>query len=169
MIERIYMGIDGRRDHSFRIPRPDLSATLGTPNACSNCHDDRSAEWAAETVASWFPDSTRRGEHVASAFAAAWKGEREPQTVSLLVDAAANRSLPAFVRASALEALRRYVSADVAEQTKALLKDEDPLVRMAAISLQRPAPPALRVQRIKPLLGDPMKAVRIEAVRGQQP
>ena len=24
MIERIYMGVDGRRDHSFRIPRPDL-------------------------------------------------------------------------------------------------------------------------------------------------
>jgi tetratricopeptide (TPR) repeat protein len=160
------MGIDGRRDHSFRIPRPDLSATLGTPNSCTDCHDDRSAEWAAEAVASWFPDSTRRGAHVASAFAAAWKGELEPQTVSLLVEAAANPSLPAFVRASALETLNRYASADVAEQTKAMLKDEHPLVRMAAVPLQWPAPPVLRAQRVMPLLEDPMKAVRIEAVRG---
>nr|WP_231603762.1 hypothetical protein [Neorhodopirellula pilleata] len=33
-----YMEVDARRDHSFRIPRPDLSVTLGTPNACSSCH-----------------------------------------------------------------------------------------------------------------------------------
>ncbi|MFN3192955.1 MAG: cytochrome c3 family protein [Aureliella sp.] len=33
-----YMAIDSRRDHSFRIPRPDLSTELGTPNACTGCH-----------------------------------------------------------------------------------------------------------------------------------
>ena len=51
MIERVYMGIDARRDHSFRIPRPDLSVLLGTPNACNDCHQDKSAEWAAAEVA----------------------------------------------------------------------------------------------------------------------
>lgn len=35
---RTYMDLDFRRDHSFRIPRPDLSVALGTPNACSGCH-----------------------------------------------------------------------------------------------------------------------------------
>jgi hypothetical protein len=166
MIERIYMGIDGRRDHSFRIPRPDLSATLGTPNACSDCHDGRTAEWAAEAVASWFPDSARRGKHIASAFAAAWKGISEPQTISRLVEVASNRNLPTFFRASALEALRRYGSADVAEQTKAFLKDEDPLLRMVAVPLQLPASPEVRMQRLRPLLADPLRVIRIEAVRG---
>ncbi|MFG0287993.1 MAG: multiheme c-type cytochrome [Rhodopirellula sp. JB044] len=33
-----YMAVDPRRDHSFRIPRPDLSVELKTPNACSGCH-----------------------------------------------------------------------------------------------------------------------------------
>lgn len=33
-----YMAVDPRRDHSFRIPRPDLSTQLGTPNACTGCH-----------------------------------------------------------------------------------------------------------------------------------
>ncbi|MGD9290577.1 MAG: multiheme c-type cytochrome, partial [Desulfobacterales bacterium] len=38
MPERPYMVIDYRADHSFRIPRPDLSVELGTPNACNRCH-----------------------------------------------------------------------------------------------------------------------------------
>ena len=33
-----YMEVDPRRDHSLRIPRPDLSVDIGTPNACSSCH-----------------------------------------------------------------------------------------------------------------------------------
>lgn len=33
-----YMAVDARRDHSLRIPRPDLSVKLGTPNACTGCH-----------------------------------------------------------------------------------------------------------------------------------
>lgn len=32
------MDVDPRRDHSFRIPRPDLSTSLQTPNACTGCH-----------------------------------------------------------------------------------------------------------------------------------
>lgn len=35
---RTYMEVDFRRDHSLRVPRPDLSVSLGTPNACSSCH-----------------------------------------------------------------------------------------------------------------------------------
>ena len=45
-----YMVIDARRDHSLRIPRPDLSVAIGTPNACSGCHRDKSAQWAADTT-----------------------------------------------------------------------------------------------------------------------
>ena len=36
-----YMAIDSRRDHSIRVPRPDLSAKFGTPNACTACHIDK--------------------------------------------------------------------------------------------------------------------------------
>src|SRR5262249_6680361 len=38
MPTRTYMVIDVRRDHSFRVPRPDLSLKYGTPNACNQCH-----------------------------------------------------------------------------------------------------------------------------------
>ncbi len=44
-----YMEVDPRRDHSLRVPRPDLSVALGTPNACSHCHvKDRLPEMKPE-------------------------------------------------------------------------------------------------------------------------
>ena len=49
-----YMIIDRRHDHSFRIPRPDMSVKVGTPSACNDCHNDKSAEWTASTIASWY-------------------------------------------------------------------------------------------------------------------
>lgn len=33
-----YMAVDARRDHSLRIPRPDLSLKIDSPNACAGCH-----------------------------------------------------------------------------------------------------------------------------------
>ena len=54
MPARTYMVVDPRHDHSFRIPRPDLSVKLGTPNACNDCHRDKPAQWAAAAVESWF-------------------------------------------------------------------------------------------------------------------
>lgn len=38
MPETTYMEVDPRRDHSIRVPRPELSLEFGTPNACSRCH-----------------------------------------------------------------------------------------------------------------------------------
>ena len=38
------MLVDRRHDHGFRVPRPDVSAKLGTPNACNDCHGDKTAE-----------------------------------------------------------------------------------------------------------------------------
>jgi hypothetical protein len=45
-----YMLVHGRRDHSLRIPRPDLTIKIGTPNACNTCHADRPPQWAAAAV-----------------------------------------------------------------------------------------------------------------------
>src|SRR5262245_58627642 len=38
MPQTTYMDVDPRRDHSLRVPRPDLSVQYGTPNACTRCH-----------------------------------------------------------------------------------------------------------------------------------
>ena len=74
MIERVYMGVDGRRDHSFRVPRPDLG--LGG-DACTDCHEDKDQEWAATKIEGWFPQSNNRGPHYGSVFAPAMAGQAD--------------------------------------------------------------------------------------------
>src|SRR5262249_40491320 len=68
---RTYMVIDRRHDHSFRIPRPDLSVTLSTPNACNDCHTDKPAQWAAATVEGWFGSARKGFQTYTAAFQAA--------------------------------------------------------------------------------------------------
>ncbi len=163
MIERTYMGIDGRRDHSFRIPRPDLSSKIGTPNACTECHLDKTAAWAAGELETRFPDSRHRGPHYGEIFASARK-----QTNGIGEDllAIANQdSYPAIVRATALDLLTRNADPVLAERAGVFLNDTDPLVRSAAVSTQRNAPYETAAQNILRALEDPAKAVRISAAR----
>ena len=80
MPARTYMVVDPRHDHSIRIPRPDLSVKLGTPNACNNCHTDKSAQWAADAVERWFGPHRKGPGHYADAFHAAWTGRPSGET-----------------------------------------------------------------------------------------
>ena len=50
MPEKTYMGIDARRDHSIRIPRPDLLVKHGSPNASNRCPKDKDPQWATDAV-----------------------------------------------------------------------------------------------------------------------
>jgi len=163
MIERVYMGVDGRRDHSFRVPRPDLAAETGGPDACTDCHADRSSEWAADRIAAWYPDSPHRGAHYATVLAAARR--HAAAAAPALADLALDVAQPGIVRATALWYLGRSGDAAAAERIAALLDDADPLVRDAAVGAQRAAPPIERVQRIVGLLDDPARTVRIAAAR----
>ena len=161
MPARTYMQVDPRRDHGFRIPRPDLSVELGTPNACTQCHQDRSAAWAAERAAAWWGTPAR--PHFAEALAAARAGEREAEQPLLAV--AGDGALPGIVRATAVRALRSYGSEALAA-IEAAAGDADPLVRASAAGGLDRLPPPRRVAALAPLLADPIRAVRIEAARG---
>ncbi len=163
MIERVYMGIDGRRDHSFRIPRPDLSGETGAPNVCTDCHSDRNAAWAAAEIAQRFPGSDQRGPHFSQTFAAA---RRDPAaSVKNLLGIAEHDGLPGVIRASALDLLRAVADEEIAARVAPLIGDGSPLVRAAAIAVQRGALPIDRVQRLIPAFEDPAKSVRIAAAR----
>lgn len=161
MIERTYMGIDTRRDHSFRIPRPDLAAT-GSPDACTDCHADKGAAWAAAQIEAWFPDSTHRGPHYVSTLAAA-RVAPETRVQDLL--ALAEWQGPGIVRATALDLLGRVGHAPSGVRVAALLADPDPLVRAAAAGALRGVPPEERLILLQPALADPVASVRIAAAK----
>lgn len=163
MIERTYMGVDGRRDHSFRVPRPDMSVRIGTPNACTDCHTDQTAEWAAAEIELRYPDSVHRGAHYGDVFSAA---RNEPGRMGEdLFALASTKTYPAIVRATALELLAREQSVDILTRAAALVDDEHPVVREAAVALAGKLPEAERLAVLVGALSDPIKAVRIAAAR----
>ena len=157
-----YMQIQSRPDHSLRVPRPDLTVKIGTPNACNGCHTDRSAQWAADKVKEWYGDQRARSPHYGEAFAAAREGQ--PGAASALLRLAADSSLPSIVRATALDALRGDGSTGLHARVAAT-HDADPEVRAAAADSLEAAPVELLAAALDPLLRDPVRAVRIAAVR----
>jgi hypothetical protein len=163
MVERVYMGNDWRADHSFRIPRPDLAAATGAPDACTTCHAGQSADWAAATIEAWYPENRHRGPHYGVTLAA---GRADPVAASGdLALLAEDTAQPGIVRATALWLAAQGADAGQAERLAALLDDPDPLVRASAVQVQRAAAPTDRVPRLLPLLSDPFLSVRIEAAK----
>ncbi len=163
MPSKTYMGVDNRRDHSIRVPRPDLSASIGTPNACTQCLPDRTAEWSAQRVADWFPNGRQTRPHYGVALYAGRIGaaNAEPLLDALIAD----QDQSAIARASALTLLAPLASPASEATIRAALADPNPLVRAAAPrALPAPPTPAM-VQAAAPLLSDPVRAVRIETAR----
>jgi predicted CXXCH cytochrome family protein len=159
MPARTYMGVDRRHDHGFRVPRPDLSAQLGTPNACNDCHRDRGADWAAAAVERWHGPHRKGLQSYAEAFHAAWSGRSDAAT--LLGKVAADRGVPAFARASALAELSARVSPATLELARAALADPDPMVRIGALDMLGDAPADQLWPLLAPLLSDPSRGVRV--------
>jgi predicted CXXCH cytochrome family protein len=162
MRERLYMVVDGRRDHSFRVPRPDLTVALGTPNACGDCHAERGAKWAAQAIAKWYGPERRDKREYAKAFTAAEQGKPEAET--LLLETASDATAPAIVRASALTRLAPYLSARSFPAVESGLHDSDALVRRSAAEALAAVNPDMRPSLATPLLSDPVRTVRLEAL-----
>ena len=161
MPTRTYMVVDPRHDHSLRIPRPDLSVKLGTPNACNDCHTDKSAEWAASAIESWYGPNREGFQNYADAFHAAWTDQ--PDAAKLLAAVAADGNAPAFARASALTDLAPSLSPANGNLAREGLSDPDPMVRIGALDMLESVPAAQIWPLASPLLSDPSRGVRIRA------
>jgi predicted CXXCH cytochrome family protein len=157
-----YMIVHPRPDHSMRVPRPDLNAATGAPDACTACHKDKPATWAAAATERWYGTKRRQMPHFGPTLAAAQAGA--PGADAALARLAADPANPAIVRASALAALRIYPSGHETERIEAT-RDADAEVRAAAVDSLENFPPAQRVQALAPLLRDPVRAVRSTAAR----
>ncbi|MBS0210731.1 MAG: tetratricopeptide repeat protein [Planctomycetes bacterium] len=162
MPERTYMVIDPRRDHSLRVPRPDLTVKYGVPNACNDCHvektdatgkaiavepndakvpklpTDKAAQWAADKVVEWYGPVRKQSpyhEHLAHAAAAP-----ADEANRLLRELAQDRPgadkavvVPDIVRATAINMLSRIGGTNAQLTFEKALTDRDPLVRATAV------------------------------------
>jgi predicted CXXCH cytochrome family protein len=156
-----YMVVHFRLDHSLRVPRPDLSASIGTPNACSApaCHADKTVAWAVEKYDTWY--GKQRKPHYGTVLAAGQAGR--PEAGAALVQLAQDQLRPTIARATALELLNRYPDAASTAALEKALADDDALIRRTAASQFDPPDAERLVKALAPLLKDPVRAVRTEA------
>ncbi|MCB1091995.1 MAG: tetratricopeptide repeat protein, partial [Verrucomicrobiae bacterium] len=159
-----YMVVDPRRDHSLRIPRPDLTKKLGVPNACNQCHGDKDVDWAVSAFEDWWGKGPRNA-HYGEILAAARHGD--PGSLDRLVALSNDLDRPAIVRATALSDLaHQEIHQDTLKYAAARLTDSDPLVRHEAVGLMERWPtPGDRLRVAGPGLQDSSRAVRVEAAR----
>ena len=162
MQARTYMVVDPRHDHSFRVPRPDLSMKLGTPNACNGCHSDKPAQWAAEKIEQWFGPRVEGFQSYGAAFHAARTDAVD--AAARLAAVAADGNTPAVARASALSELASRVSPANIALARSGLADPDPMVRIGALDMLEDLPANQVWPFVAPLLADPVRGVRIRAV-----
>ena len=146
MPDKVYMQVDARRDHSFRVPRPDLSDTIGSPNACIGCHTDQSNAWAAAILEKKFgePDP-HYGEALYAARAGA--ADAESQLLKLVMD----DKQPEIVRATAVSMLPRYLSQTSAQVLQVIAQGDDALRHLGLAQSLDQVP-----QQVRPALAIPL-------------
>jgi predicted CXXCH cytochrome family protein len=163
MPSRLYMVIDSRRDHSFRVPRPDLSVELGTPNACNDCHTrpEETFQWAADAVRKWYGDKRPDDPHWAPAIAAGRAAK--PGGAEMLLDVLERKTTPAIVRATAVDLLASYPTARSVEVRRGSVHDGEPLIRLAAVRTLTADTGTQLIADLADRTSDSVAAVRVAA------
>ncbi len=162
MTGKNYMGNDFRRDHSFRIPRPDQSEKYGTPNACTECHKDKSNNWAANVIKDKYGD--KRAPHFSDALLMSTKNNLTEGQRNQLDNFINDLNFPEIARATVIENLDYYTP----KQFKPLLialKDSSAIVRYNALIKFRNLPPQDRLSVALEHMNDSIKLVRIGATQ----
>jgi Tfp pilus assembly protein PilF len=159
MPAQLYMGVDSRRDHSMRIPRPDLSLMTGSPNACTQCHTDQSNSWALDSLRDWGIkfDSPRRHPAMALRGAHAQDIRSRPSLKKIIDDTSATPIL----RASALVQYGNLAPPDLSQTAGMLLASKNTLLRSSAVRASAPLPPTQRYLMLRTLINDPVQGVRM--------
>ncbi|WP_052416088.1 tetratricopeptide repeat protein [Algibacter lectus] len=160
MTGKYYMGNDFRRDHSFRIPRPDLSLKYGTPNACVQCHADKDDAWAWEQFKKQYgePDYKHFSELLAPGLVGTENGLHN------LLELAKDTLYPDIARASAVSGLNNYFDANTVDNLISFLDDKSALVRGASLNVLGGAVDSKDyVNYLLPMLKDDKRSVRVKA------
>jgi predicted CXXCH cytochrome family protein len=161
MPARTYMVVHERRDHRIAVPRPDLSATLGTPNACATCHQAQGNAWAADAIAR-HRSGRRQGPSGAELLGPAlWSARHEQRGAAASVRALlADVTVAGLSKATALSALGASAPNDATAVAEPLLNAEDPWLRLGAVEALRAVPDAARTRALAGTATDASRAVR---------
>ncbi len=156
---KLYMGNDLRHDHSFRVPRPDLSVKYGTPNACSNCHKDKSEKVLADAIIKWY--GPKRKYHYAEDLIPGSRLDAESEKhLTKLID---NKYVPKIIKATATFYLGSIPTQTSLNTILARLASKEAQIRYRALRSLATFPAENWMDAVGPLLSDKVRAVRIAA------
>ena len=162
MPTNLYMGVDNRRDHSFKIPRPDLSQQFNTPNACVSCHTEKSNQWAIESLFKWHgkPEDLLSSKQLLIQL-------NSGQALSLKahVSIIADGKLDIISRATALQLLTYTTASLTPAILEPYLTHKEPLLRLSAAMVATLLPPGDKVKYLSPLLKDKYRSIRTATAR----
>ncbi|WP_192564835.1 tetratricopeptide repeat protein [Pseudomonas gozinkensis] len=161
---KFYMGNDFRHDHSFSIPNPERAQKLGTPDACLTCHQGKAGDKVTAQFKLWNASTTPQAPRYDESLWLIRNGQ--PGAAQALYEQLQRSDLPAIQRATLLAELPLYPSEQALKLATTDLKNLAPQVRENAVrAISAFLPPPERLSLLAPLLGDPVKAVRIAAAR----
>ena len=161
---KFYMGNDFRHDHSFSIPNPERAKKLGTPDACLTCHQGKAGDKVTEQFKLWNTATTAQAPRYDESLWLIRNGQ--PGAAQALYEQLQRSNLPAIQRATLLAELPLYPSEQALKLATKDLSSPAPQVRESAVrAISAFLPPLERAPLLTPLLGDPVKAVRIVAAR----
>jgi tetratricopeptide (TPR) repeat protein len=156
---KLYMGNDLRHDHSFRVPRPDLSVKYGTPNACSNCHKDKSEKVLADAISKWY--GPKRVYHFAEDLIPGSRLDANSQ--KHLISLIDNKFVPKIIKATATFYLGSIPTQSSLNTILGRLTSKDAQIRYRALRSLATFPIESWMEPVGPLLSDKVRAVRIAA------
>ena len=162
MPSRVYMGVDERNDHSFRVPRPDLSEELGTSNACNKCHKTESNSFSVDAMKKWYGEVPKGHQDFAHSLHSNRKNSEESykDLYSVLMSGA-----PDIAKATLIPRLGIYPNKQTHMTSLQMLSSKNPTIRIAALQALQSFPAQYVMKDIFRALSDEVKSVRLEAMR----
>jgi tetratricopeptide (TPR) repeat protein len=167
--------ITRRLDHTFSPPVPEMTAAYGVPNPCTQCHEDKSPEWAASIMDGWYGNRSARQAVVALADVMYRAGTGETTVLPQVARLAVDRSNGALIRASAAEFAGQLLEkqgagangapAAVVNALVGAAADPEPIVRITAVRALGLVPEQRVLPAIAAHLTDPIRLVRVSAAR----
>lgn len=156
MSGQYFMGRDFRRDHSFKIPRPDVTKKINSPNACNQCHEDKTVDWAIQKTEKWYGKPST--EHHGITFYEA--DLRVDSSYKKLKEIIENKNNPLIIRRTGVELLARNYP-QMNEELIPYLTAKEPALRHQGIA--NVIITEKTIKKVIPLLKDSIKSIRIQA------
>jgi len=134
------------------------SVKYGVPDACTQCHQDKTDQWAADIIVK---RTGRKAPYYPQTALLSGVRHGDAALLPALLAYADDPGRPAILRATMLLESGRFPSPAQLAAVDNALRSADPLLRTGAVAALANVDPDVRLEHLQALLTDPSKSVRM--------